>query len=87
MRDYKFQQREWPLRKKKTGARQALFKVLAILVTAAIGYMGFEWFKSTQTEKQEEEKPTAQIIPLPIPPHDSTRANGTTTQPAPEIRR
>ena len=88
MRDYKFQQREWPLRKKKSGARQVLFKALAILLSAAVGYTGFEWFKNTQTEKQEEGKPTSQIIPLPIPPHYSTGVQGTTTQqPAPEIGR
>lgn len=72
MRDYKFQQPDLPLPRKRRVLGALLLKLFGLLLIAGVGYMTYQWL-STSSQKQAQSaepavSPDSRVIPLPIPP-------------------
>ncbi|UHD14660.1 hypothetical protein [Thiocapsa bogorovii] len=82
MRDYKFRQTEWPRRKARSKTLKVIAGMLAALAIALLGYAGWQWFSNRPADDGVDEAPDSRVIPLTIPPKQSTSADGA-DQPAP----
>ncbi|CRI64337.1 conserved hypothetical protein [Thiocapsa sp. KS1] len=74
MRDYKFRQTEWPRRKARSKTLRAVAGILAALALALLGYAGWQWFSTRPPTEGAAKSSDTRIIPLTIPPNQSTRA-------------
>ncbi|MFD2112286.1 hypothetical protein [Thiorhodococcus fuscus] len=72
MRDYKIKQTEWPIHKKRKGARKMLLRTLLALIVIAAGYTAYEWIPAASTEQLAEAPTDPNIIPLQLPPTPAT---------------
>lgn len=86
MRDYKFQQPDLPLPRKRRVLGPLLLKLVGVLLIAGVGYTTYQWLstagqKQAQTQPAEPEvTPDSRVIPLPIPPLQPAAAPATATQ-------
>jgi cytoskeletal protein RodZ len=74
MRDYKFRQTEWPRRKARNKTLRVIAGMLAVLALGLLAYAGWQWFSTRPAEEAAATSPDSRIIPLAIPPKDSTSA-------------
>ncbi len=71
MRDYKFQKKEWPVRKNKKSATTIILKIMIVGAIVGGGYFAYQWFNSLPKDDSPQVDSNTRIIPLPIPPKRS----------------
>ncbi|AFL74964.1 hypothetical protein Thivi_3084 [Thiocystis violascens DSM 198] len=86
MRDYKFQQKEWPLRKPRRSPVKAILKILTVCVLATVGYTAYQWFAAAPKESKPTINTNRQIIPLQIPPNKADLSTASPAETASEVR-
>ena len=74
MRDYKFKQTEWPIRKKSSGLQKKLVRALLLLVVVAAGYALYQWIPSSGMLPAPAMETDPNVIPLELPPKPATAA-------------
>lgn len=69
MRDYKIQQKKWPLRKNRGSAMKTVLKIFGFCVVAGAGFVGYQWFAALPKANEPKIDANSRIVPLKIPPN------------------